>query len=92
MAIIPIQITEEGVLIPRTYFPAASQLEVVMRDDYVLLKPKSNAKSKPKKRRKKSSRYSFIGIGHSRNPNASVEAEEILEREVDRVRGWTVDR
>lgn len=92
MKVIPIQITKEGILIPRVYFPTASQVEVVMRDDYVLLKPKTNGKPKPKKRSKKSSRYSFVGIGRSRNPRASVEAEEILEREIDPVRGWTVDR
>ncbi len=92
MNILPIQITEEGILIPRVYLPAASQVEIVMRDEYVLLRKKTNGKTKPKKRRKKSSRYSFIGIGHSRNPRASVEAEKILEREVDRARGWTVDR
>ncbi len=92
MKVIPIQITAEGVLIPRAYFPASAQLEIIMRADYVLLKPKLNGKPKPKKPRKKSSRYSFVGIGHSRNPRASTEAEEILEREIDPVRGWTVDR
>lgn len=92
MKIIPIQITDEGILIPRVYLPAASQVEIVMRRDYVLLKTKANGKAKTKKRRKKSSRYSFVGSGRSRNPRASIEAEEILEREVDAVRGWTVDR
>lgn len=92
MKLIPIQITKEGILIPRIYFPAASQVEIVMRADYVLLKTKTNGKAKSKKPRKKSSRYSFVGIGHSRNPRASIDAEEILEREVDPIRGWTVDR
>ncbi len=92
MKVIPIQITAEGVLIPRAYFPASAQLEIVIRADFVLLKTKTNGKPKAKKRRKKSDRYSFIGIGHSRDPQASMNAEEILEREIDPVRGWTVDR
>ena len=37
----------------------------------------------------KGRRYSFIRAGRTRNPRASVEAEEILEREVDRSDGWT---
>ena len=37
----------------------------------------------------KGRRYSFIGAGRTRNPRASVEAEEILERDVDSRDGWT---
>lgn len=91
MKFIPIQITDEGIIIPRIYLPANGQFQVVRRKEYVLLKTKGNGKPKPKKPRKKKSRYSFIGIGHTRNPRASVEAEEILEREIDPVSGWTVD-
>jgi hypothetical protein len=36
-------------------------------------------------------RYDFIGIGHTRDPQASVNAEEILEREVKRESGWSLD-
>ncbi len=38
----------------------------------------------------KSRRFSFVGIGQTRNPNLSEEAEEILSREIDRADGWTL--
>lgn len=34
-------------------------------------------------------RYSFIGIGRSKHGKASVTAEEILAREIDRRSGWS---
>lgn len=76
MNLIPIQVTDDGVLIPKQYLHDADEVEVVVEADYVLVRPKrsdtdveANAGlSKP------AHRYSFIGIAHTRNPRASVEA------------------
>lgn len=35
-------------------------------------------------------RYSFVASGRTRNPRASREAEDLLEREVDPQDGWSV--
>src|SRR4051812_38243079 len=40
---IPIQVTNEGVLIPKTYLRNASEVEVVTTADYFLIKPKQPA-------------------------------------------------
>lgn len=92
MNVIPIQVTDEGVLIPKQYLHDADEVEVVVEADYVLVKPKrpdtdveANAGSS-----KPSHRYSFIGIGHTRDPKASMEVEDILERGADRRDGWTL--
>ncbi|MFN8499713.1 MAG: hypothetical protein U0641_17810 [Anaerolineae bacterium] len=85
MNVVPIQVTDEGVLIPKSYLHDADDVEVVVEEDYVLVRPKRHEV------REKGRRYSFIASGHTRNPRASAEAEEILEREVDRSHGWTVD-
>lgn len=89
MQMIPIQVTEEGVFIPKIYLKETNNLEVVVVDDYVLVRPHvsvvensvlasvTKALSPGRTRR-----FSFIGSGHTRNPKASVEAEEILQREV----------
>ncbi len=37
---IPIQVTDEGVLIPKTYLHNASEVEVVATGDYFLIKPR----------------------------------------------------
>jgi predicted transcriptional regulator len=34
--------------------------------------------------------YSFIGIGHSGKGNLSTQAEEILQKAVDRREGWSL--
>lgn len=98
MQMIPIQVTEEGVFIPKIYLKETNNLEVVMVDDYVLVRPHVSAveKSVPASVPEALSpgqtrRFSFIGSGHTRNPKASVEAEEILEREVDQHEGWSID-
>jgi hypothetical protein len=87
MELIPIQVTEEGVVIPKTYLQGASDVEVIWSEDYILVKPKI----RPAQRSGKSGkhRYSFIGIAQTRNPTASTDAEEILAREVDRRSGWS---
>ena len=87
MSVIPIQVTDEGVVIPKVYLHDADQVEIVVTDDYVLVRPKSPAlDERPSPR--PAHHYSFIGIAHTRNPRASVEAEEILMREVNRRNGW----
>ncbi len=40
---VPIQVTNEGVLIPKTYLRNASEVEVVTTADYFLIKPKQVA-------------------------------------------------
>ena len=40
---VPIQVTDEGVLIPKTYLRNASEVEVVKTGDYFLIKPKQLA-------------------------------------------------
>lgn len=80
MVIPPIQVNDTGVLIPRSYLQDASEFEFEVIDGYVLVRPKANGGLTL--RPSTSSRFSFVGIAETRNPNASVEVEEILEREL----------
>ncbi len=91
MNVIPIQVTDEGVLIPKTYLREASEVEVIITEDYVLVRPKRPVVARESGARppRKSRRYTFIGSGRTRNPQASAEAEQILEREADRRSGWS---
>ena len=42
MATLPtIQITEQGLFLPRQLFQDLGEIEVVQRDDYILIKPKN---------------------------------------------------
>ncbi|CAN5459716.1 hypothetical protein BH10CHL1_BH10CHL1_43150 [soil metagenome] len=41
---VPIQVTDEGVLIPKNYLRNASEVEVVTTADYFLIRPKQVAK------------------------------------------------
>jgi hypothetical protein len=93
MTIIPIQVTDEGVLIPKSYLRDAGAFEVIVSDDYVLVRPKVSPKSTTTETEESQlqNRYSFIGIGHTREPNVSVEAEAILEDEIKRASGWSLD-
>lgn len=98
MPMIPIQVTEEGVFIPKIYLKETNNLEVVMVDDYVLVRPHVSAVEKSVRASvsealppKPTRHFSFIGSGHTRNPKSSVEAEEILQREIDRREGWSLD-
>jgi hypothetical protein len=36
-----IQMTEQGLLLPRQLFEGLGEIEVVQRDDYILIKPKN---------------------------------------------------
>ena len=47
MNIIPIQVTDEGVLIPKTYLGNAKEVDVVISGDYFLIKPRQQAMPQP---------------------------------------------
>lgn len=87
MHLVPIQVTEEGIFIPKVYLHDADEVEVVIEADYILVRPKQP--DIPTVEGVKRHRYSFIGIGRTTNPKASVEAEDILARDIDRRDGWT---
>ncbi|MBI3913363.1 MAG: hypothetical protein HY327_04150 [Chloroflexi bacterium] len=94
MSVIPIQVTSEGVLIPKTYLDDASEVEVVVGEDYVLVRPRPVVRepvTPDKETELPESRFDFIGIGHTRDPLASRNAEAILEREIKRTSGWSLD-
>ena len=77
--VIPIQVTQEGVIIPKTYLRDARDVDVVVTSEYVIVKPRGEAQQ-PLQGKSPSRRYSFLGIGETRNPTASVEVEAMLER------------
>lgn len=99
MQMIPIQVTEEGVFIPKIYLRETDNLEIIVVDEYILVRPQVSAALKHSDKQttpetvppKPSRRFSFIGSGQTRNPKASVEAEAILNREVDQREGWSLD-
>jgi len=69
MDILPIQITEEGVLIPKIYLQEADEVEVFVTNTYVLVKPKAVIPRRSKKQvSEKPHRFSFIASGQTRNP------------------------
>jgi putative ubiquitin-RnfH superfamily antitoxin RatB of RatAB toxin-antitoxin module len=41
MTIIPIQVTDEAVIIPKIYLHGAHEVEVEVTDEYVIVRPKS---------------------------------------------------
>ena len=47
MNMIPIQVTDEGVLIPKTYLQNSDAVEVVITPNYVLVKPKRQSAPEP---------------------------------------------
>jgi hypothetical protein len=92
MNIVPIQVTEEGILIPKTYLDMSGELELIITDNFVLLRPKHDVPSDVVSETESPPyHYSFIGIGHTSDPTASVNAEEILEREIKRESGWSIE-
>ncbi|MCB9432429.1 MAG: hypothetical protein H6668_10635 [Ardenticatenaceae bacterium] len=80
MDIDPIRVTVEGILIPRHYLGDAREFEIEIKNGFVLVRPKA-AQPVPL-RPSESSRFSFVGIATSQNPNASLEAEAILAKEL----------
>lgn len=85
MEIKPIQIMEQGVLIPLEYLHNAHEFEFELVNGHVLVRAKQSDKQK------QGWPYEWIGIARSSNPNASMEVEEILMAEVDRRAGFTLD-
>lgn len=91
MSVLPIQVTNDGVLIPRVYLDTAGEFELVVTDDYVLVRAKVSSSPSVSDLEPVETRFDFIGIGHTRDPQASINAEEILEREIKRDSGWSLD-
>jgi hypothetical protein len=79
MKTLPIQVTEEGVLIPKEYLQQANEFEVVIQNGDILVRPKQ---SEPLPDVHK--RFPWIGIGTSKDPTASERVEEILTAELGR--------
>lgn len=52
---------------------------------FMLMRLRTGRLSRPK-------RFSFIAIGRTRQPDASVRLEETLESEIDRRSGWSLER
>ncbi|MEZ4860043.1 MAG: hypothetical protein R3C14_01990 [Caldilineaceae bacterium] len=99
MHMIPIQVTDEGILIPKIYLKETQNLEIVVADEYILVRSQTVSAPAPVATKpnngeqvmSRQRRFSFIGSGHTRNPKASVDAEIILEREIDQREGWSLD-
>jgi hypothetical protein len=79
MNVFPIQVTQKGVLIPREYL-SGDQFELVVTKDHVMIRPKADAVEELQP--SKSSRFSFVGIATSKNPEASENFEAILQQEL----------
>ena len=96
---IPIQVTDEGVLIPKTYLRNASEIEVVVSGDYFLVRPKRVVATPPPPPKPEVQaapplprqpvnqpprRNPLIGGARPRNPQAAPKAEPLLGNEADR--------
>ncbi|MFN8487209.1 MAG: hypothetical protein U0350_06425 [Caldilineaceae bacterium] len=95
---IPIQVTEEGVLIPKTYLRNANEVEVVVTGDYFLIKPKQKIAAQPPPKpavqeapppprqpvNQPPRRNPLIAGVRPRNPQAAPKAEPLLDNEADR--------
>lgn len=92
MSIAPIQVTDEGILIPKVYIDTSGEIELIVTDDFILIRPKQ-VDTEPVVQQDSAPKYdySFIGIGQTRDPEASLNAEEILESEIKRESGWSLD-
>lgn len=78
MNVLPIQVTEEGVLIPRQYFPqGTAQYELELINGYVLVKPKQSDEPLGDVYE----RFPWIGIAETSDPTGSERVEEILSAE-----------
>lgn len=85
MNVLPIQVVNDGVLIPLQYLQNADQFEFELTGGYVLVKPKSVERPLAEAH----NRFPWIGMAESQNPIASQDVEEILMAEIDRRGGWT---
>lgn len=79
MNVLPIQVTEEAVLIPHHYLHGADEFEVEVVDGYVVLRPKVNAEQP---QRKENWLAGIAGIAVTKDPTASERVEEILAEEM----------
>ncbi len=77
MNMLPIQITDKGVLIPREYVQSAGEIELVVMEEYVLVRSKNESNNDQELFPSESSHFLFVGIAKSSNPKASVEVEEM---------------
>lgn len=83
MKTLSVQVTEDGILIPEEYLQKANEFEAKKQNGYILVRPKEEeSASSSELLPSESSRFSFVGIARSNNPNASIEVEEILQEEL----------
>ena len=84
----PIQVLEDGVLIPVEYLSNARNFEFERINGHVMVRPKieqdvvETEKDVDYMLPSESSRFSFVGIAETRNPYASEEVEEVLKKEL----------
>ena len=92
MSIAPIQVTDEGILIPKVYLDTSGEIELIVTEDFIIVRPKQDdSNSAVPEDANVSYDYPFIGLGNTRDPQASINAEEILEREIKRDSGWSLE-
>lgn len=84
----PIQVLEDGVLIPLEYLSNARDFEFERINGHVMVRPKVDSNSIASEPAK-SWLSDLIGIAETRDPTASSRVEEILMDEVDRRSGFT---
>jgi hypothetical protein len=82
METISLPVTDEGVLIPKTYLKNVQAIDVILHEGYVFLRPKIAPEAVAAAEARLAQRYAFIGIGKTGHPRVSLEVEEILEREM----------
>jgi hypothetical protein len=87
MKTLPVEVTDDGVLIPIEYLQQANEFEAEIQNGYVLVRPKSQPLDDGQG--KKSWLHDLIGIAESKDPTISERAEEILMAEITRRSGWT---
>jgi hypothetical protein len=79
MNLLPIQVTQDGVLIPRQYFPqGTAEYELELINGYVLVKPKLTP---VEPLTDVYERFPWIGIAETNDPTASARVDEILAAE-----------
>jgi hypothetical protein len=86
MNILPIQVTERGVLIPLDYLQNAHQFEFEIENGHVLVRPKAEAEPAQET---KSWLHGLVGIAETKDPTASGRVKEIIAAEIDARSGFT---
>ncbi len=96
MDFIPIQVIDNRVIIPLHYFNDAEELELIIENGYVTVRPKEQtngempATSEQDKQTQGNWLANVVGIIKDGDPNDSSRVEEILYEEIDRHSGWTI--